>query len=82
MHKSKLVRQCEQSYGSKLKLFFLPPYSPELNPDEQVWHDLKSNAIGRSEIVSREDLEHKVNAHLEALRKGCPRRFAPSFSYP
>ncbi len=27
--------------GGRLKLFFLPPYSPELNPDEQVWNYVK-----------------------------------------
>jgi transposase len=81
MHKSKLVKRCEQSYGGKLKLFFLPPYSPELNPDEQVWHDLKSNAIGRSEILNRQDLESKVTAHLEAL-KGLPKKVRSFFQLP
>jgi len=81
MHKSRLVKQCEQSFGGKLKLFFLPPYSPELNPDEQVWHDLKSNGIGRSEILSREDLERKVVAHLEALR-GLPQKVRSFFQLP
>jgi len=81
MHKSKLVKECEQSYGGKLKLFFLPPYSPELNPDEQVWHDLKSYGIGRSEILSREDLEEKVVTHLEAL-KGLPKKVRSFFQLP
>ena len=56
-------------YGGKLRLFFLPPYSPELNPDEQVWRDLKMNGIGRSEIIDQGDMEGKVVAHLEKLRK-------------
>jgi transposase len=81
MHKSKLVQQCEASYDGRLKLFFLPPYSPELNPDEQVWHDLKANGIGRSEILSREDLEGKVVAHLETL-KGLPKKIRSFFQLP
>jgi transposase len=81
MHRSRLVKQCEQSYGGRLKLFFLPPYSPELNPDEQVWHDLKSNGIGRSEILSREDLEEKVVTHLETL-KGLPKKIRSFFQLP
>lgn len=81
MHKSKLVRQCEASYDGRLKLFFLPPYSPELNPDEQVWHDLKSNGIGRSEILDRQDLEDKVVAHLETL-KGLPKKIRSFFQLP
>jgi transposase len=81
MHRSKAVKQCEESYSGKLKLFFLPPYSPELNPDEQVWHDLKSKGVGRSEILSREDLEKKVVAHLETL-KGLPKKIRSFFQLP
>jgi transposase len=38
-HKSKAVRQLIRSVGAKL--FFLPKYSPELNPIEQVFAKLK-----------------------------------------
>lgn len=81
MHKAKLVRECVAEYGGKLRLFFLPPYSPELNPDEQVWRDLKGNAIGRSEILDREDMEEKVVAHLEGLR-GLPKKVRSFFQLP
>jgi transposase len=36
----------------RLSLFHLPPYSPELNPDELVWNDLKTHATGRKLITS------------------------------
>jgi transposase len=35
------VRQYVDSLDEALKLFDLPPYSPHLNPDEQVWAHLK-----------------------------------------
>ena len=38
-HKGKLVRQAIRSVGAKL--FFLPKYSPDLNPIEQVFAKLK-----------------------------------------
>jgi transposase len=38
-HKSKAVRQLIRSVGAKL--FFLPKYSPDLNPIEQVFAKLK-----------------------------------------
>ena len=41
MHKSKRVREFVDSTGGILKLFYLPPYSPDLNPDELVWNHLK-----------------------------------------
>ncbi len=38
-HKGKAVRQVIRAAGAKL--FFLPPYSPDLNPIEQVFAKLK-----------------------------------------
>jgi transposase len=31
----------------KMAMFFLPGYSPDLNPDEFLNQDVKSNALGR-----------------------------------
>lgn len=39
-HKGKAVRRAIRSAGAKL--FFLPPYSPDLNPIEQVFAKLKT----------------------------------------
>lgn len=36
-----------RSTKGKLRLFFLPPYSPELNPDELVWNHLKNQGVGK-----------------------------------
>jgi len=41
IHKSKLVKDYVESLDGMLKLFYLPPYSPQLNPDEQVWAHVK-----------------------------------------
>lgn len=42
-HKAKCVKQFVESQEGDLELYYLPPYSPELNPDELVWNDLKNN---------------------------------------
>ena len=81
MHKAKMVANCVAEFGGKLRLFFLPPYSPELNPDEQVWRDLKCNGLGRTELVDREDMAQKVTAHLENLR-GLPKKVRSFFQLP
>ena len=39
-HKNKVVRQAIRAAGAKL--FFLPPYSPDLNPIEQAFSKLKT----------------------------------------
>ena len=37
-HRLKEVSQYVESKKGKLRIFFLPPYAPELNPDEHVWN--------------------------------------------
>lgn len=81
MRKAKRVGECVAESGGKLRLFFLPPDSPELNPDEQVWRDLKTNEIGRSEILHRAGLEAKGVTHLKAVR-GLPKKVRFSFQLP
>lgn len=68
-HKAKCVRRFIESQQGKLKLFLLPPYSPELNPDEYVWNDLKNNCIGRKFLSSKAQLRNQVLNHLRKLQK-------------
>ena len=48
VHKSRAVRAYVAATEGKLRLFYLPPYSPELNPDEQVWNHVKHHGVGRA----------------------------------
>ena len=68
-HKAKCVRRFVDLQEGMLELFYLPPYSPELNPDEYVWNDLKNNCIGRKLITSPEELRKLVLGHLRKLQK-------------
>ena len=45
---------------------FLPPYSPEINPDELVWNDVKNNGVGRALIRNARDLYRAVNSRIAA----------------
>jgi transposase len=54
-------------------LHVLPPHSPELNPDELVWQDLKPNGVGRKPVESAKELHEQVTVHMETL-KGLPRK--------
>lgn len=42
IHKAKLIKEYIASTQGKLELVYLPPYSPQLNPDEQVWKNVKA----------------------------------------
>jgi transposase len=41
IHKANLVKEYVKTTDGKLELYYLPPYSPQLNPDEQVWKNVK-----------------------------------------
>lgn len=84
-HRAKAVARFIAQRADKLALFFLPPYSPELNPDELVWNDLKNHGIGRRSITSLEQMRQMVISHLRQLQKlpGLVRSFfhAPTTRY-
>jgi transposase len=68
-HRAKSVARFVAQQAGKLALFFLPPYSPELNPDELVWNDLKSHGTGRKLIISLPQLRQMVVSHMRQLQK-------------
>ncbi len=41
-------------------MFFLPDYSPELNPDELLNSNVKANAVGRQHAQTPPELEHNT----------------------
>lgn len=69
MHKSKPVVEKVKSYKGRLRLYFLPPYSPELNPDEGVWREVKSHHLGRAGVFSFADLKTKILGALRHMAK-------------
>lgn len=67
-HKAKLVRQFVADNSERIELFFLPPYSPELNPDELVWGNVKTR-IAKMAIQTKDELKAVVHASLCRLQK-------------
>ena len=68
-HKSKETKKFVESLKGRLELFYLPPYSPDLNPDELVWNHLKTHTVGRSTITDRIDFKKKVTRSMKSLQK-------------
>ncbi|CAG0955482.1 hypothetical protein ANAEL_00314 [Anaerolineales bacterium] len=69
VHRSARVRAFVESTEGRLKLFHLPAYSPELNPDEQVWNQLKNHRIGKMFIKSLDDMVEKVGSALRSIQR-------------
>ncbi|SCU83825.1 transposase [Cupriavidus necator] len=65
VHRSKPVKTYVESQQDRLKLFYLPPYSPHLNPDEQVWAHVKRQVSKR--LVQGKNEMKKLA--LSALRR-------------
>jgi transposase len=63
---AKIVKEYVASTNGRLSLFFLPPYSPELNPDEWVWKNVKHDAVGRTVAMSK---GHLYSIVYDALRR-------------
>ena len=68
-HRAKKTKAFVATLGGKLKLFFLPPYSPDRNPDELVWKHLKADTVGRMVTTSKADFKEKVVASMRSLQK-------------
>ena len=68
VHQSRAARAYASTQG-KLRLFYLPPYSPELNPDEQVWNHVKHHGVGRALLEGADHLKTLVGSRLRRLQK-------------
>lgn len=67
-HSSKKVKDYVKSTEGKVELFKLPAYSPELNPDEQVWNQAKSK-IGKMAIESKSMMQQAVLRAMRSIQK-------------
>lgn len=72
-HGSKAVRDFVRAHRSQLRIFFLPKGAPELNPDEQVWEEIKVNRIGKQPIKDMKDLKKRLYSALSSLQKNAKR---------
>ncbi len=68
IHKSKLVRDYVATLEGRLKLFYLPPYSPHLNPDEQVWAHAKRQ-VSRKLVQNSDDIKKLALGALRRIQK-------------
>ena len=70
VHKAMKVSEfVRDKADGRLRIFFLPPYSPDLNPDEWVWNNVKNDRISRGVTMSKSDLKAKAIGALRRLQK-------------
>jgi transposase len=69
VHRSKAVSAWLAENEKKIRMFFLPGYSPDLNPDEFLNHDVKANAVGRKRPGTQKEMMGNVRNHLRRCRR-------------
>jgi transposase len=68
-HKTKKLNEWLEKNKKRIELFFLPPYSPELNPQEYVNQDVKTNIIGKKRPINKAQMKNNVNEFMNMRKK-------------
>ena len=68
IHKAKLIKTFVEVQHGRLKLLYLPPYLPHLNPDEQVWAHVKRN-VARQLVQSKDEMKRLALGSLRRIQK-------------
>jgi len=79
-HRAKLVQRFVEANRERIELFFLPPYAPELNPDELVWAHVKTR-IGKKTVETKLQMKAMLQSVLHRLQK-LPQIVAAFFHAP
>lgn len=67
-HRAKMVAAYVASCRGDLELHFLPPYAPDLNPDEFVWQYAKTNGAAKKPLKANESLKERVKSDMAAIK--------------
>jgi len=81
VHHSHMVKDWLKDHKAEIEIFFLPSYSPELNPDEYLNCDLKIGVHSKVPARTKEQLAKKTLSHLRKLQK-IPGRVKNYFKHP
>lgn len=69
VHTSRKVRDWVEGHQAQIRLIYLPPYSPQLNPPEFLNQDVKSNAAGRWRPSTQGRLMGNLRNYLRSTQK-------------
>lgn len=69
VHKAAAVKRWLASNAARIRQFLLPAYSPQLNPDEYLNQDVKSNAVGRRRAGNAAELVGNARGYLASTQR-------------
>ena len=80
VHHATIVKDWVEEHQNQIALFYLPAYSPDLNPDEYLNNDFKRNANKEHIPINKEELAVNTKNFMSMLSKD-PQRVANYFKH-
>ena len=68
-HIARLVKDFVNENKNKIAVYYLPTYSPDLNPDEKVWKYLKTVTLKAHQARNKEEFKPLVKAKMQSIQK-------------
>jgi transposase len=81
VHRARLTRDWLAAHRAEIEVHYLPPYSPDLNPDEGVNADLKQAVPRRAPARGKQQLKRAAISHMRSLSRR-PKRIRAIFQHP
>lgn len=69
VHRAHRVQQWVAQHADQLELFYLPPYSPERNPDEYLNQDITANAVRQRRPRNQAELKQAIRSYLHRIQQ-------------
>lgn len=67
-HTAKCVRDFVEANKKRLAVYYLPSYSPELNPDEKTWRYLKKHKLKAHQAKDRVELRKLAFSKMKSIQ--------------
>ena len=68
-HTAKKVNDFVEENKKRFALYYLPSYSPHLNPDEQVWNHLKNNKLKAHQVRTKKEFKPLVLSKMRSIQR-------------
>ena len=69
VHRARAVAAWLKRHADRILVFRMPAYSPELNPDEYLSQDVKSNADGGRRARDAKEMMSNVRGYLHSTQR-------------